>query len=105
MNRLALLLCLVAAFARAENWPQWRGPFFNGSTTETGLPTTWSTNKNVTWVTPLPGFSGATPVVFGDNVFVSSPGAGKNLNLICLDRITGKIRWQTLATHPRHRCD
>jgi len=22
----------------AENWPQWRGPFFNGSTTETGLP-------------------------------------------------------------------
>ena len=91
---LTALLALATAVS-AENWPQWRGPFFNGSTTETGLPTTWSATENVAWVTPLPGFSGATPAVFGDNVFVSSPDADKNLNLLCLDRVTGKVRWKT----------
>jgi outer membrane protein assembly factor BamB len=91
MKHLALLICFVAASLRAENWPQWRGPFFNGSTTETGLP---STNERVAWVTPMPGYSGATPAVWGDNIFVSSPDEAKSLNLLCLDRRTGKIRWQ-----------
>jgi len=90
MRQLALLFCLAVS-ARAENWPQWRGPFFNGSSTETGLPTT---NERIVWVAPLPGFSGATPAVWGDNIFVSSPDDAKNLNLLCLDRRTGKIRWQ-----------
>ncbi len=79
---------------RAENWGHWRGPFFNGSTTETGLPATWSKTENVAWVTPLPGFSGATPVIWGDHVFVSSPDAAKNLLLICLNRANGKVLWQ-----------
>jgi len=90
---LAATLLTTATTASAENWPQWRGPFFNGSTTETGLPTT---TNHIAWVTPLPGYSGATPAIWGDNVFVSSPDDAKNLLLLCLDRRSGKIRWQKI---------
>jgi outer membrane protein assembly factor BamB len=89
---------------RAENWGHWRGPAFNGSTTETGLPETWSKTEGVAWVTPMPGPSGATPVVWGDSVFVSSPDAEKNLTLLCLDRKDGKVRWQkTVAMGDRNK--
>lgn len=89
-------LCALFALAlsvQAENWPQWRGPNFNGSSPEKGLPQTWSREK-VKWTTPLPGLSGATPAIWGDTIFVSSPDAEKNLLLLCIDRATGKVRWQ-----------
>src|SRR3954462_12802536 len=84
---------IFALAAHADNWPQWRGPAFNGTSTETGLPATW-TKESAKWATPLPGPSGATPAVWGDHVFVTSPDAEKNLHLIALDRKTGKVRWQ-----------
>ncbi len=91
------LALVLAVGARAENWPQWRGPFFNGSTTEAGLPSQWSKTDNVAWAAALPGFSGATPVIWEDSVFVSSPDQEKNLLLICLERKTGKLRWQKVV--------
>jgi outer membrane protein assembly factor BamB len=96
----------LAAFApeqsSAENWAHWRGPLFNGSTTETGLPVNWSTNENIAWVAPLPGLSGATPIVWGDRVFISSPDADKNLLLLCFNRKDGKLLWQkTVAVGDR----
>ena len=85
---------LMVSGAQAENWAQWRGPAFNGSTTETGLPVTWSKTEDVAWVRPLPGVSGATPVVWDDTVFVSSADAQRNLVLLCIDRKDGAVRWQ-----------
>jgi outer membrane protein assembly factor BamB len=90
---LAVALLASELPVPAENWPQWRGPFFNGSTTQTNLPVQWSKTENVTWATPLPGYSGATPVIWQDSVFVSSPDAQKNLLLICIEEQTGKVRW------------
>ena len=88
-------LCLGALSpAGAENWPQWRGPFCNGSTTETNLPVAWGPTNNVAWVAPLPGPSAATPAVWGDNVFVSSTDAEHRLLLLCFDRRDGRRRWQ-----------
>ena len=48
------VLALTSA-ARAENWPEWRGPTRDGICTETSVPTTWSRTENVLWRTPLPG--------------------------------------------------
>lgn len=95
---IGLVLLLQPPSSPAENWPQWRGPFFNGSTTEKNLPSTWSKTENVRWVTPLPGPSHATPIVWDDNIFISSPDADGNLLLLCLDRPTGKIRWKQQAS-------
>jgi outer membrane protein assembly factor BamB len=91
---LGCLLGLGSLLAQAENWPQWRGPFFNGSTTEQNLPSSWSKTENVLWTAPLPGLSHATPVVWDDYVFVTSPDDEKNLLLICLDRRSGAVRWK-----------
>src|SRR5205085_12143618 len=60
-----------------------------------GLPAQFSKTENVMWRTPLPGPSGATPVVWGDRVFVSSVDSTKKSRLaICLDRKTGAVKWQ-----------
>ena len=93
-SRVVAFLMLAICSAQAENWPHWRGPQFNGSSPETGLPAAWSAVEGVKWNTRLPGFSGATPVVWGDRVFVSSPDENKNLLLLCLDRQSGKVLWQ-----------
>jgi len=94
---LGSLLVLIPFHAVAANWPQWRGPFFNGSTTDKNLPETWSKTKNVLWAAPLPGQGHATPAVWDDYVFVTSPDPDKNLLLICLDRKDGKVRWQKVV--------
>jgi len=97
LSQLALVLAIAATACHslaAANWPFWRGPNFNGSTTEKNLPSTWSATENVAWKTPLPGPSGSSPVVWDDTVFLSSPDAEKNLNLLCLNRKDGSIRWK-----------
>ena len=65
-----------AAPARAGepvHWPQWRGPDGNGTTRALGLPQAWSESKNIVWKVPLPSWSAATPVIWGDRLFVISP--------------------------------
>ena len=47
----------------AENWPQWRGPNGDGTSSEKGLPAEWSREKNVAWRLALPGPAGSTPAV------------------------------------------
>jgi outer membrane protein assembly factor BamB len=92
-----LAILAMPATISAESWPQWRGPFLNGSTSETNLPATWSRTDGVLWTAPLPGKSGATPIVFGDRVFVVSPDESKRLLLLCLDRSTGERRWEKVV--------
>lgn len=90
---LAGILC--ASIGHAENWPQWRGPSYNGASSESGLPEHFSKTENVAWRAPMPGPSGATPIIFGDYVFVSSIDAEQKTRLaICLDRKTGQVKWQ-----------
>ncbi len=78
----------------AENWPQFRGPFTNGSTSETGLPKSCDP-ATAKWSLPLPGPGHSTPVVWGDRVFLTSTDpATKGLLALCVDARDGKIRWQ-----------
>jgi outer membrane protein assembly factor BamB len=85
---------VFAGAATAENWPQWRGPFANGSTDEKGLPESWSKTENVAWKTALPGPGASTPVIWEDRVFLSAgEKSSKDLLAICVDAKTGKILW------------
>jgi len=97
MKLLSLLapLALVSIHAQAEDWPQWRGPSFNGSSSEIHLPTSFSPDRDVVWSTPMNGPSASTPIVLGDKVFISSVDReNQSIHAICLDRISGKILWQ-----------
>ena len=94
MIGLAVLLSLATS-AAAENWPQWRGPFFNGTTTETGLPVEFSTASHLAWSSPLPGPSGATPVVWGDRIFlVAVDKAAREVLALGVDAGTGRELWR-----------
>jgi outer membrane protein assembly factor BamB len=55
-----------------EDWLQWRGPSSNGISFETGLPTKWSADSNIVWKVPLAGLGGSSPIVVGNQVFVTS---------------------------------
>ncbi|UCG47491.1 MAG: PQQ-binding-like beta-propeller repeat protein [Phycisphaerales bacterium] len=94
--RLVVLTGLSLALpASATDWPQWRGPFFNGSTDESNLPESWDWDKDVLWVSPLPGPSGATPVICNGRVFVSSMvGRGPDFVALCFDAKDGKKLWE-----------
>ena len=90
----AALLAIAASSASAANWPQWRGPFFNGSTTAENLPVAWSETENVAWTASLPGASGATPIRWGDRLFLPSPDTQTgDLLALCLDARSGKTLW------------
>ena len=90
----AAVVAGLAAPVSAENWPQWRGPFFNGSTTERNLPASCDPEYRV-WVADLPGHSSATPIVWGDRVFVSSTDPeDKGLLALCLSAADGKVLWR-----------
>ncbi|MCA9076120.1 MAG: PQQ-like beta-propeller repeat protein [Planctomycetaceae bacterium] len=94
---LSLALTAIASTSSlAENWPQWRGPTGNGLSGETGIATEWSNEKNVAWRLPLPGPAGATPIVWGDRIFVTSTvgsDEGADLVLVCAST-DGKQLWQ-----------
>jgi len=92
---LATLLLLSTESLWASDWPQWRGPFFNGSTDETNLPASWSATENIAWVRPLPGPSGATPIISNGKVFVASTVEDSpDFVALCLDANSGAVIWQ-----------
>src|SRR5215207_2128153 len=75
MNRLTLLLavlCVSTVAARGQNWPQFRGPQAAGVADGRPTAVSWDGTKgtNVRWKTAVPGLSHASPVVWGDRVFV-----------------------------------
>jgi len=55
--KLFLLLALInlTTVTQAQNWPCWRGPNGDGTSTETNLPVEWDSNKNVVWKSVVPG--------------------------------------------------
>ena len=94
-----VLSILFTASVQAENWPNWRGLSHNGSSPEKGLPEKFGKTENLKWAVALPGPAAATPVIWGDRVFLpaADPASGKHAAL-CLDRRTGKQLWRTDLT-------
>jgi outer membrane protein assembly factor BamB len=95
---------LAGVTATANNWPNWRGPTLDGVSKETNLPTTWSATQNVAWKLPLPAYSGSTPIIWGDRIFLSvatSSSAG-SLELWALDRTKPTVLWKQPVAGGNH---
>jgi outer membrane protein assembly factor BamB len=94
--RIFLAIAIISFFfskAFAENWPQWRGPSLNGVSAEKNLPTAWGTEENVTWKLAMPGFSGSTPIIWADRIFLNVAD-GDDLYLWCVDRNKAAVLWK-----------
>ena len=109
------------------DWPHWRGPGHTGATTG-NVPLTWNDTSNVRWKLEIPGRGHSTPVASGDRLFLTTAvptgkkteiapaaggrggagggaGAGEEhrLEVLAVDRASGKIVWQhTAATATPH---
>ena len=94
----SLAVLISIAVASAENWPQFRGPTGQGTSTEAGLPVRWTAAENVAWKTSIPGESWSSPIVWGDRVFVTSATeGGLSCRVLSLHRKTGEILWNKEA--------
>ncbi len=126
-RRLALLFLLglfanpaISETNRWSHWPQWRGPLANGVAPNANPPIEWSEKKNVRWKVALPGRGHASPIVFGDRVYVtaaapigeaqkpvhdSAPGVHDSLPVtrtnqylvMALSRSDGRVLWKKVV--------
>ena len=99
MRRLFPTTCVLTLLASPlvfANWPHWRGPTMDGVSRETGLPVKWSATENVDWKLQLPAYSGSTPIIWGDLVFlnVATAETTGDLELWAVDRTKQGVRWK-----------
>ena len=96
-------LALMTMAVSAENWPAWRGPTRNGVSGEKDLPTTWTKDQNITWKLAMPDRSGATPIIWGDIIFLNVAEADKDtLSLWAVDRNKGEMLWKKPLGNGNH---
>jgi outer membrane protein assembly factor BamB len=87
----AILLSLTL-LARADDWPQFRGS--NGGLAKNATPPTMLAPEKAAWTAELPE-GASSPCVSGDSIFLTGVNRGAlELETLCLDRSTGKIRWR-----------
>src|SRR5262245_7265223 len=94
MNRLCCLavVLLCASPATAADWPQWLGPFRDGSTPEKVAP--WKEAPKALWTKPV-GEGHSAPVVAGGRVFVHACVKDRDEEeVLALDAKTGKLLWR-----------
>jgi outer membrane protein assembly factor BamB len=68
----------------------------NGTSSETQLPVRWSKTEHIAWKMPMPAWSGSTPIVWNDRIFlnVAEGGTTGDLFLWCIDRNKGTLLWK-----------
>ena len=126
-SRILFLVCVLGSTALADdfpaegerNWHQWRGPYANGIAPTADPPVTWDAETNIRWKAHVPGAGSATPIVWGERVFVLSaretdipteqprephpsaktlpPEHKFDFLVTCLDRATGETLWRQTA--------
>ena len=105
MRRICLLsfLLIFASLAPlvpssfGENWPQFRGPRGDGTSSEKDIPTRWSQTENIAWKTPVPGVGHSSPVVWENAVFLTSALENGQRLLIRFDATSGKSLWEKVV--------
>lgn len=116
----ALLLVFSCNLGSAQDWAQFRGPNGSGHAQATDIPAQWSQDENVRWTIDVPGRGWSSPVVAGDELWMTTaieikaegeeaeklletaripglvPYTSVELAAICVDRETGNIKHQVV---------
>ncbi len=107
--------------SKPRNWPSFRGDAASGNGDGQRVVSEWdvASGKNIKWKTPIPGIANASPIVWGNRVFVTTAisKAGDTTfrtgpygdvkpvedlsehtwKVYCLDKTTGKVLWEQVA--------
>ncbi|MEM6691356.1 MAG: PQQ-binding-like beta-propeller repeat protein, partial [Planctomycetota bacterium] len=98
---LALKACLAFLLLQGcqglslaqENWNQFRGPRGDGIAAESALPVTFDEFRNVRWKTSVPGDGWSSPVIWEDEIWLTSGSdKSKELRVVCVSLTSGKIK-------------
>ena len=101
-----VLFCVPLALGE-DHWPQFRGVYAAGHGGEQGLPESWDveTGANVAWKLAIPGQSYASPITWGDTVFVVTvTSAGQEAGQDNEAKENGQpleYRWEVWSIHLR----
>jgi outer membrane protein assembly factor BamB len=106
---LAILGTFLGPGASAEQWPHWRGPTGNGVAPGANPPLEFGPDKNLKWKVPIPGDGSSSPVLWDNQVFVTTAVPSGNatkeydFRILAIDRGTGRVRWsQSAVAAPPH---
>src|SRR5262245_39938791 len=82
----------------ASFWPRWRGPSGQGLVANGSYVDRWSPTSPVKWKLPLPGRANSSPIVWGNQIFVTTAhDNGRRLSVIAVNRSTGSKVWETFV--------
>ncbi len=105
MRKLQKLLLMAPWFFATliatgqDNWTHFRGNTLNGVANKTEVPADW--NNSVKWRTEIHGKGHSSPVVFGNQVWITTGSPdGKELYAVCADYQTGKIVYDIMLFTP-----
>ena len=116
-----LLSAQISQPRAAGGWPSFRGAAASGVAEGQNLPDNWNvrSGQNILWRTSIPGLAHSSPIVWGNQLFVTSavssnpnatfrPGlygdgdasddrSRQRWIVYALDKRTGKILWERVA--------
>ncbi len=98
IDRILVFILAVAFSAscsiaqKSDNWTHFRGSNMDGHAQVKSAPLHWSDSTNVEWKVPVKGLGWSSPVIFGDQIWLTSAATdGKEFYTLCYDLKTGKL--------------
>ena len=91
-NLAVLALLILGNHTFAADWPNFRGPTYNGISAETGWKADWPSEPPVAWKATV-GLGFSSIVVANGRVATAGHADGKD-TLFCFDAATGKELWK-----------
>lgn len=89
---VALFVGYVADAAPAAEWPGYRGPTGDGHAVASDLAIDLNDPASLAWKTPIPGTGWSTPVVLGDQIWMTTATPdGTSLRAVCVNRRSGAL--------------
>lgn len=125
LMQLSFLAFANTLVAGDNNWPSFRGQHAAGVANAQNLPDTWdaATGENILWKVRIPGLAHASPVIWGERLFVTSALSSKGeasfrrgqygdgdasddrsvhkWNVYCLNKRTGEMLWERTAVEAK----
>ena len=94
---LSTLLFFVIFFfscstSTTQNWTHFRGSNMDGHAQVTSAPLHWTETENVVWKVPVKGLGWSSPVVYGNQIWMTSASKeGNEFYTLCIDIESGKL--------------